>query len=164
MPLNWIDFTVSRNSGKKNRTAHRPRYVPPGRTAAVVEPISDDSVPMRDTIRLLMSNRPGFVGFVLSVLQLAGHAAWILLIWYLQTTNQAKSLTSDSFQSWLIVGILGISLLLTAAALFTCLYYGLRQQPRSLAVIGFFLSFFVGVLATALVFMTAIRAMSPILP
>lgn len=117
---------------------------------------------MRETIRLLMSNRPGFVGFVLSMLQLLGHASWILLIWYLQTTGQAESLKSDSIQSWLIVGILGVSLLLTAAALFTCLYYGLRQQPRSLAVIGFFLSFFVGVLATALVFMTAIRAMSPI--
>ena len=107
-----------------------------------------------------MSNRPGFVGFVLSLMQLLGHAAWISLIWYLQTTDQAKSLKVDSFQSWLIVGILGVSLLLTAAALFTCLYYGLRQQPRSLAVIGFFLSFFVGVLATALVFMTAIRAMN----
>ena len=107
-----------------------------------------------------MSNRPGFVGFVLSVLQLLGHASWILLIWYLATTGQAKTLTADSFQSWLIVSILGISLLLTAAALFTCLYYGLRQQPRSLAVIGFFLSFFAGVFATAFVFLTAIRAMS----
>lgn len=135
-----------------------------GKTATGADPNSDDSVPMRETIRLLMSNRPGFVGFVLSVLQLVGHATWILLIWYLQTTGQTKSLTSDSFQSWLIVSILGISLVLTAAALFTCLYYGLRQQPRSLAVVGFFLSFFVGVLATALVFMTAIRAMSPIQP
>jgi hypothetical protein len=152
---------VSRNSGKKNKPAHRPRYVPPGKTAAIAEPNSDDAAPMRETIRLLMSNRPGFVGFVLSVLQLVGHTTWILLIWYLQTNGQAKSLTSDSFQSWLIVGILAVSLLLTAAALFTCLYYGLRQQPRSLAVIGFFLSFFVGVLATALVFMTAIRAMNP---
>ena len=107
-----------------------------------------------------MSNRPGFVGFILSLLQLLGHATWILLIWYLESTGQAKSLTPDSFQSWLIVGMQGVSLLLTAAALFTCLYYGLRQQPRSLAVIGFFLSFFVGVLATALVFFTAIRAMS----
>ena len=155
---------MSRNSGKKNKSAHRPRYVPPGKTTAIAERNSDDSVPVRETIRLLMSNRPGFVGFVLSVLQLLGHASWILLIWYLQTTGQAESLKSDSIQSWLIVGILGVSLLLTAAALFTCLYYGLRQQPRSLAVIGFFLSFFVGVLATALVFMTAIRAMSPIQP
>ena len=155
---------MPRNSGKKKKPAHRARYVPPRKTAAVSEPNSDDSVPVRETIRLLMSNRPGFVGFVLSVLQLLGHAAWILLIWYLQTTGQAETLKTDSFQSWLIVSILGISLVLTAAALFTCLYYGLRQQPRSLAVIGFFLSFFVGVLATALVFMTAIRAMSPIQP
>lgn len=111
-------------------------------------------------IRLLMSNRPGAIGFILSLLQLAGHATWILLIWNLQATGRAKSLTTDSPESWVVVSILGGSLLLTAAALFTCLFYGLRRQPRSLAVIGFFLAFFVGVLATALVFMTAIRAMS----
>ncbi|MEZ6033997.1 MAG: hypothetical protein R3C17_12950 [Planctomycetaceae bacterium] len=107
-----------------------------------------------------MSNRPGAIGFILSLLQLAGHVTWILLIWNLQATGRAKSLTADSLESWVVVSILGGSLLLTAAALFTCLFYGLRRQPRSLAVIGFFLAFFVGVLATALVFMTAIRAMS----
>lgn len=151
--LDRIVFTVAQKSRKKKK--HQPRYVPPAQSTMD----SDDIVPMRETVRLLMSNRPGFVGFVLSLLQLAGHASWILLIWYLQSTGQAKTLTSDSFASWLVVGILGISLFLTVAALLTCLFYGLRQQPRSLAVIGFFLSFFVGVLATALVFMTAIRAM-----
>ena len=115
---------------------------------------------MRETLQLLISNRPGFIGFVLSLLQLLGHAAWILLIWYFASTGKAKTLTSDSFESWLIVGILGVSLLLTAVALFVCLFYGLRRQPRSQAVIGFFLSFFVGVLATACVFMQAIRGMS----
>ena len=108
-----------------------------------------------------MSNRPGFIGFALSLLQLLGHATWIMLIWYFSSTGQAKNLTSESFESWLIVGILGFSLLLTAVALFICLFYGLRREPRSLAVIGFFLSFFVGVLATACVFMQAIRSMSP---
>ena len=107
-----------------------------------------------------MSNRPGFIGFALSLLQLLGHATWIMLIWYFSSTGQAKNLTSESFESWLIVGILGFSLLLTAVALFICLFYGLRREPRSLAVIGFFLSFFVGVLATACVFMQAIRSMS----
>ena len=151
---------MPRHSGKKNKPTYRPRYVPQAATGAIAEPDSDAVVPLRETIRLLMSNRPGFVGFVLSVLQLLGHATWILLMWYLATTGQAKTLTADSFQSWLVVSILGISLLLTAAALFTCLYYGLRQRPRSLAVIGFFLSFFAGVFATAFVFLTAIRAMS----
>ncbi len=152
--LDRIIVIVARKSSKKK--VYRPRFVPPTKSATD----SDDIVPMRETIRLLMSNRPGFVGFVLSLLQLAGHATWILLIWYLQSTGRAKSLTSGSFESWLVVGILAISLLLTMAALLTCLFYGLRKQPRSLAVFGFFLSFFVGVLATALVFMTAIRAMS----
>lgn len=152
---------MARTSGKKKKRDHRARYSKPAPLKVDRQIGSDDIVPMRETIRLLMSNRPGFVGFILSLLQLAGHTTWILLIWYLQTTGRAKSLTTDSMESWVVVGILGISLLLTVAALLTCLFYGLRQRPRSLAVIGFFLSFFVGVLATALVFMTAIRAMSP---
>ena len=149
-------------SGKKIKAAHRPRYVPTANTAAGADTDAADAEPLRETIRLLISNRPGFVGFILSLLQLFGHATWILLIWYLQTTGQAESLKTDSFQSWLVVSLLGISLLLTVVAMFTCLFYGLRRHPRSLAVIGFFLSFFVGVLATALVFMTALRAMSQI--
>ena len=135
--------------------------MPPPRTDTAAEQATSENVPLRETVQLLLSNRPGFVGFVLSLLQLLGHATWIMLIWYLASTGRAKTLTSDSFESWLIVGILGVSLLLTAVALFICLFYGLRREPRSLAVIGFFLSFFVGVLATACVFMQAIRAMSP---
>lgn len=153
---------MGRKSGKKNKSTHRPRFVVRADKTTALDQEPDNNVPLQETVRLLMSNRPGFVGFVLSLLQLFGHATWIALIWYLQTTGMAKSLTSDSFESWLVVGILGISLLLTAVALFTCLFYGLRRQPRSLAVIGFFLSFFVGVLASALVFMTAIRAMAPV--
>jgi hypothetical protein len=152
---------VARKSGKKIKTPHRPRFVPPPGTDSTVGQADRENVPMRETLQLLMSNRPGFFGFLLSLLQLIGHAAWIMLIWYFGTTGKAKSLTSDSFESWLIVGILGVSLLLTAVALFVCLFYGLRREPRSLAVIGFFLSFFVGVLATACVFMQAVRAMSP---
>jgi len=152
---------VARKSGKKIKTPHRPRFVPPSRTDSTSGHSASENAPIRETVQLLMSNRPGFVGFVLSVLQLLGHATWIMLIWYFASTGKAKSLTSDAFESWLIVGILGVSLLLTAVALFVCLFYGLRREPRSLAVIGFFLSFFVGVLATACVFMQAIRGMSP---
>ncbi len=151
---------MSRKSGKKNKSPHRPRFVPPSSTDSTGGQPAGENVQMRETLQLLMSNRPGFVGFLLSLMQFVGHATWILLIWYFASTGKAKSLTSDSFESWLIVGILGVSLLLTAVALFVCLYHGLRREPRSLAVIGFFLSFFVGVLATACVFMQAIRAMS----
>ncbi len=105
-------------------------------------------------------NRPGVVGFWLSIAQLAGHGLWIVIIWYLAATDQAKSLNSDSPLSWLIVGILGISLLLTFAAMFVCLFFGLRRSPRLLPVIGFAISFFVGVFASSLVFMQAMRSMS----
>lgn len=106
-----------------------------------------------------MQNRPGLIGFLLSLLQLLGHCSWILLTWYLTITGRAGNLTPDSWLSWIVVGMLGGSLLLTAGSLFVCLFYGLRRSPRTLAVIGFALSFFVGVLATAFVFMQAMRSM-----
>lgn len=152
---------MTRKSAKKKKNAHQQRFIPPAKTKGSVQESSDGDVPLRETIQLLISNRPGFWGFLLSLLQLFGHTTWISLIWYFSATGRAKTLTPDSFESWLIVGILGISLLLTAIALFVCLFYGLRRQPRSLAIIGFFLSFFVGVLATACVFMQAIRSMAP---
>ena len=113
-----------------------------------------------EVVKELISNRPAFVGFSLSILQLLGHTTWILLVWYLSVSGKAKSLTADSWLSWIIVGLLGISLILTFVALFVCLYYGLRKTPRVLAIIGFCLSFFVGIMASALVFMMGIRAMS----
>ena len=112
------------------------------------------------TIRDVFNNRPALTGFLLSVLQLLGHTSWILLIWYLDATEQTQGLNSDSWISWAIVGLLGISSVLTFVAMFVCLYYGLRSPPRALAVIGFGLSFFVGILATTLLFMTGIRSMS----
>ncbi len=113
-----------------------------------------------EAIQELLKNRPALIGFLLSVLQLLGHSAWILLIWYLDATGQARSLDSNSWISWGLVGLFGISLVLTFVSLFVCLYYGLRRSPRSLAVIGFSLSFFVGTLATTLLIMTGLRAMS----
>lgn len=107
-----------------------------------------------------MANRAGLVGFLLSVIQLLGHTSWILLIWWLSVSGRAQKLTADSGWSWLVVSLLAISLLLTCLSLFICLFYGLRRPPRTLALAGLSLSFFVGVLASAMVFMTAIRAMT----
>jgi hypothetical protein len=118
-----------------------------------------ESPSAKEVIQDLLSNRPGFVGFLLSVLQLLGHTAWVLLVWYLSATGQAARLDSDSPLSWVIVGLLGVSLTLTFVSLFVCLFYGLRRAPRVLAVVGFVLSFFVGMLASAVVFMQGLRAM-----
>ncbi len=145
---------MPRRSGKK-KPHHKPsRYV-----AAAERKDSDTPTP-QEVIRDLMANKPGAVGFLLSLLQLAGHATWISLVWYLSVTGKAEKLDSSSFLSWLVVGILGFSLLLTAVSLFVCLYFGLRRSPRLLAIIGFCLSFFVGVMASAVVFMQGMRAMA----
>lgn len=110
---------------------------------------------------LAMQNKAGVVGLGLGLLQLAGHGLWVTIVVVLsQSEDAAKKLDSDSPLAWLIVILLAGSLVLTGLALFVSLFYGLRKSPRLPAVIGFFLSFFTGVLATALVFMQAIRAMS----
>lgn len=111
-------------------------------------------------LRTILSNRSALVGFGLSLCQIPIHLSWILLISYLTQTGQAKTLSVDSFMSWLIVSLLGTGLIFTVVSLFVCLVYGLRQPPRVLAVVGLMISFFVGSLATALVFMSAIRNMS----
>ena len=144
-----------RKSGKKPKPARRGVRK---RTAALRDP--EAVPPFAETLKELTQNRPGLIGFSLSICQLLGHSSWILLTWYLQTTGKAKHLTSASWQSWMIVGIFGVSLLLTVVSLFICLFFGLRRSPRILAIIGFGLSFFVGVLATAVVFMSALRSMS----
>lgn len=145
---------MPRRSGKK-KPHHKPsRYVAPA------EKQDSETPTPREVIRELMANKPGLFGFLLSLLQLAGHTTWIALAWYLSVTGKAEKLDSSSFLSWLVVGILGLSLLLTAVSLFVCLYYGLRRSPRLLAIIGFCLSFFVGVLASAVVFMQGVRAIA----
>lgn len=101
------------------------------------------------------------MGLGLSLLQLVGHGLWITVVVVLsQSPDAARQLDSSSPTAWFIVLDLAGSLVLTGIALFVCLFYGLKKSPRLPAVIGFFLSFFTGVLATALVFMQAIRAMS----
>lgn len=97
---------------------------------------------------LLRENRPGLYGFLLSVLQLAGHGSWLLLVQRTIHTGEAAQMNSESSTAWLIVSILGISMLLTLIAMFVCLYYGLRRPPRILPLTGLGLSFFTGVFAT----------------
>lgn len=155
---------MSRKKGSKKKTSPKAEVRrTPLRTESRNDQESSLTADLQDGLHLLKaswSNRPGVIGFALSIAQLFGHGLWIAIIWYLSSTGKAATLTSDSLLSWVIVGILGVSLLLTFAAMFVCLYYGLRRSPRVLPVIGFALSFFVGVLASSLVFMQAMRSMS----
>lgn len=149
---------MARKKQKKTQrrsTGRSARYIPQEKIRN-----ADERPSAKEVIHDLLSNRPGFVGFLLSLLQLLGHTAWVLLVWYLSATGKAARLDSDSAMSWVIVGLLGVSLTLTFVSLFLCLFYGLRRSPRVLAVVGFVLSFFVGVLASAVVFMQGLRAMS----
>lgn len=153
---------MSRKKDKKQKVVRRKPPNASPRTSARSVNMEEPTLleQGRQTFREAWQNRPGVLGFWLSMAQLVGHALWILIIWYLAATDRAKSLNSDSPLSWVIVGILGISLLLTVLSMFVCLFHGLRRAPRLLPLIGFAISFFVGVLASSLVLMQAMRSMS----
>lgn len=108
----------------------------------------------------LRQNPAGLWGLGLSVLQLAGHATWLTLVVRLAGSEAAERLDSSSPLAWLIVGLLGLSLLLTGAALFVCLFFGLRKTPRAPAIVGAAMAFFVGVLVSAAVFLQGLRSLS----
>lgn len=126
-------------------------------TVAANRHAEDRELPLLQQLR---QNLPGLVGLGLGLLQLVGHAAWVGVILFLDATGRTTSLDASSPWAWLVVILLGGSLLLTFLALFICLFYGLQRPPRSPAILGFFLSFFIGILATATVFLQGIRAMA----
>ncbi|MFM7039589.1 MAG: hypothetical protein ACKO2L_17910 [Planctomycetaceae bacterium] len=108
----------------------------------------------------LRQNPAGLWGLGLSLLQLLGHASWLGLVVGISGTSAAEKLNPSSPLAWLIVGVLGASLLLTGVALFVCLFYGLRKSPRAPALVGAAMAFFVGVLVSAAVFLQGLRSMS----
>ena len=145
---------MPRRSGKQRR-ARTPVHRGASTAAGSVAETNTDSI-----TRQLLQNKPGLLGFGLSLLQLLGHGSWVGLTSWLQSTGQAATLTAKSPMSWLVVGLLGASMALTLIAILVCLFIGFRKSPRTLAVIGFCISFFTGVLATTVVFMSAIRSMA----
>ncbi|MBL8814644.1 MAG: hypothetical protein JNL58_01345 [Planctomyces sp.] len=100
---------------------------------------------------LLRENRPGRIGFSLSVLQLLGHIAWFVMVQSLVNSGEAKQLTSEDSRAWVIIGLLGGSTFLTITSMFICLYFGLRRSPRLLPLMGLGLSFFTGSFVTFLI-------------
>ncbi|MFN8709090.1 MAG: hypothetical protein ACK526_18180 [Planctomyces sp.] len=106
---------------------------------------------------LLRDNRPGLIGFLLSLLQLAGHGTWIVLVSIAAGSGAASTMDASSALAWVIILVLGISTLLTLTSLFVCLFYGLRKAPRVLPLCGFALSFFTGAFATFAILLSMSR-------
>ena len=98
--------------------------------------------------RAISENRPAQVGLMLSCVQFAAHCGWIALTQYAVSTGAARRLSSSDPLAWAIVITMGLSMLLTLSALFVCMFFGLRREPRVFAVMGIFLSFFTGAFAT----------------
>lgn len=103
---------------------------------------------IREVIAQLKSNRPGYVGFLLSMLQLLIHGSWIAYITWLSNTGIAKTLPPGAWQFWVITVAVLLGAALTMISLFLCLYGALHGRPKTLAIIGFGVSFFIGAFTT----------------
>jgi ABC-type Fe3+-siderophore transport system permease subunit len=110
--------------------------------------------------REVRQNRPGFAGFVLSLVQLVLHGAWLGLAFFLAGSGKAEELNPSSPLAWLIVLLMLLGVLCTACALFLSLYGSLRGKPKVLALIGLALSFFVGTTTTFILLLSVLQSSS----
>lgn len=127
-----------KGKGKRPKAVNPPA---PKRVAAVAT--SDESF-----LQQVRRNRFGYVGFLLSMLQLVFHAAWFGFVCWLSASGQATELQSGAWELWLVMGLMTLGTVLTMVSLFVCLYGALYGTPKALALIGFFVSFFVGAFTT----------------
>jgi hypothetical protein len=102
------------------------------------------------------SNRGGFAGLVLSIVQLLLHALWIGITETLSALGEPENFTANSWQAWLIVGLLLLSGTVTMLALFLSLHGSINGRPRTPAVIGLTVSFFTGAFVTFILLLTAL--------
>ena len=93
-------------------------------------------------------NGPGLIGFGLSVLQLVIHGCWLAFVVWLTANGQAERLESGAWQLWVITIMIILGAVVTMISLFLCLYGAIHGSPKSLAVLGLCISFFVGALTT----------------
>jgi len=98
----------------------------------------------------LKQNPIGLKGFLLSVLQLLVHGSWVAFATWLTSTGEAKQLPLGSWQYWCMTILMLTGAVLTMISLFMCLYGAIHGRPRTLAIIGFSISFFIGALTTSM--------------
>ncbi len=109
-------------------------------------------------MRQVWRNRAGTIGFLLSLLQLVLYGAMFAMMAVLVQSGKAKDLDEGSAESWVVVGLLFGGLLTTAVALFLSLYGAIRGTPKTLAIVGLCLSFFVGATVTFVLLIGALNA------
>jgi len=104
------------------------------------------------------SNRTGFAGLLLSLLQLMMHACWIGITEALAARGDLKELSSANWQAWLIVLLLLASAVATMLAMFLSLHGAIHGKPRTPAFAGLVLSFFCGTLITFVLLLSALAS------
>ena len=108
--------------------------------------------------RQWQANRTGFVGLVLSIVQIVLHAGWIGITEVMAANETTHSLEDGGWQAWLIVAGVGVSTVTTMMSLFLSLHGSIHGRPRTPAIIGLIMSFFCGALITFVLLLTALAA------
>lgn len=123
-----------------------------------MKPAESNEGSLRDLYNVLAQNRFGMIGFGLCLLQILVHGSWLGFAAALAESGEAKDLTSDDWQMWVIAALIILGAILTAVSLFLCLYGAIHGKPKVLAIIGLCVSFFIGALTT---FTLILGAMAP---
>jgi ABC-type Fe3+-siderophore transport system permease subunit len=128
-------------TSSKKRTA-KPKQQTPAPTA----PSAVDS--NESFLQQVRQNRFGYVGFLLSMLQLVAHAGWFGFVCWLSSSGQATELQPGAWQLWVVMSLIVLGAVLTMVSLFLCLYGAIHGKPKALALVGLSVSFFVGAFTT----------------
>ena len=110
---------------------------------------------LRDLWNVLAANRPGFIGFWLSMLQLVSHGCWI----WLASNGPVGKDGKPEWESWRTTTVEALVItgaVLTAVSLALCMYGAIHRRPKVLALIGLAVSFFVGVLTAFILVLSSL--------
>lgn len=99
-------------------------------------------------LQQVRKNRFGYVGFLLSMLQLVAHGAWFAFVVWLSETKQAMGLQPGAWQFWVVTVLMLTGSILTMLSLFLCLWGVIHGKPKALAIVGLCVSFFMGAFTT----------------
>jgi len=99
-------------------------------------------------LQQVRQNRPGWIGFLLSMLQLLVHGSWITMNALLAAGANGQPVEPATWQMWLFTILIIAGAALTMVSLFLCLYGAIHGKPKSLALVGLAVSFFIGMFTT----------------
>jgi len=135
----------------KSSSRSKPKTKSGGSAHVVSQQLGRKEPEDEDFLTQVRRNRIGYIGFILSMLQLLVHGSWMLFAAYLSSVGVANDLDPNSWQMWLIVMLMLTGAVLTVVSLYQCSRGAIYGNPKTLAIVGAAVSFFIGMLTSSVV-------------